>query len=71
MRLAGIGVALGIVLALAMGRLIASLLYGVSPYDTVTMVGGLLLFLLVAALASTIPAVRASRIPPAVALRGD
>jgi predicted permease len=71
MRLAGIGVALGIVLALAMGRLIASLLYGVSPYDAVTMVGGLLLFLLVAALASTIPAVRASRIPPAVALRGE
>jgi putative ABC transport system permease protein len=71
MRLAGIGVAIGLVLSVAMGRVIASLLYGVSPYDALTLGGGLLVFLAVAGLASTLPAARASRIPPAVALRGE
>jgi predicted permease len=71
MTLAGIGVVIGIGLALAMGRYIASLLYGVSPYDAFTLTGGVGLFLVVAALASTIPALRASRIPPAIAIRGE
>ena len=71
MRLAGIGVVIGLLLAAGMGRVIASLLYGVSPYDALTLTGGLVVFLIVAALASTIPAIRASRIPPAIALRGE
>ena len=42
---------------------------GVSPFDVTTFVVGALIFLVVAALAGIIPAVRASRIPPAVALQ--
>ena len=71
MRLASIGVVLGLALAIAMGQFIASMLFVVKPYDGVTLVSGLVIFLAVAALASAIPAVRASRIPPAVALRGE
>jgi ABC-type antimicrobial peptide transport system permease subunit len=66
---AGIGIVLGLVTATLMGRFIASLLYGVCPYDVVTLAGGSVVFLLVAALASAIPARRAARIPPVVALR--
>ena len=71
MRLAAVGVALGLVAALMMGRVISSLLYGVRPYDFVTLIGGSLIFLVVAALASAIPSGRAAGIPPAVALRSD
>jgi predicted permease len=69
--LAGVGVALGLAGALALGRVVSSLLYGVSSYDIATLVGGALVFLAVAAAASAIPSRRASRIPPAVALRSD
>ena len=62
---------LGLVAALMMGRVISSLLYGVRPYDFVTLIGGSLTFLVVAALASAIPSARAAGIPPAVALRSD
>jgi predicted permease len=69
LRIASIGVALGLVGSGAMGRLLASLLYGVSPLDPLTLVLGAALFLAVAAVAALIPAVRASRTPPAVALQ--
>jgi ABC-type antimicrobial peptide transport system permease subunit len=69
MRLAGVGVVIGLLAAAAMGRLLTSLLYGVSSFDPVTFVGGSVIFLMVAALAAVIPALRASRIPPAVALQ--
>ena len=69
MRLAGAGVVIGLLTAAAMGRLLPSLLYGVSSFDPVTFVGGSLIFLAVAALTGVIPAVRASRIPPAVGLQ--
>lgn len=71
MLLAGAGIVLGLVAAVMLGRVISSLLYGVSPYDVVTLIGGSVVFLGVAALASAIPAARAARIPPAVALRVD
>jgi putative ABC transport system permease protein len=71
MRLAAAGVALGVLASLALGRVIAALLFDVSPYDSVTLAGGALIFLAVAALASALPAERAARIPPAVALRAD
>jgi putative ABC transport system permease protein len=71
MTLAAIGVAIGLALTLAMGKAIATLLYDVKPYDAITLAGGVAVFLAVAALASTIPAFRASRIPPAIAIRGD
>jgi putative ABC transport system permease protein len=71
MLLAASGIGFGLIAAVAMGRLISSLLYAISPYDVVALVGGSAVFLAVAALASAIPAERASRIPPAMALRGD
>ena len=71
MRLAGMGVALGLVAAWLLGRFIAALLYGVSPTDPVTLVGGSLVFLAVAGAATLVPAMRAARTPPAVALRAE
>jgi ABC-type lipoprotein release transport system permease subunit len=47
------------------------MLYGVSPLDPLTLVGVSVLFLAVAAAASLIPAHRAARTPPAIALRAD
>ena len=69
MRLALAGVVVGLVAAVAMGRLLTSLLFGVDPVDPLTLVGGSVIFLVVAALAGVIPARRAARTPPAVALQ--
>jgi hypothetical protein len=69
--LGGTGVMLGIVGAIVLGRLLASLLYNVSPYDPVALASGAVVFLGVAALASILPATRAARIPPAVALSDE
>jgi putative ABC transport system permease protein len=62
--LAGIGVVIGLAGAFGLNRLIASLLFGVQPADTVTMLGVVALILLVAALACLRPAWRASRLDP-------
>ena len=69
LALAGIGVAVGIVLALAGTRLLSSMLFGISPTDTVTFVGVATLLVAIAAAASLIPALRASRVDPLIALR--
>jgi ABC-type antimicrobial peptide transport system permease subunit len=69
MRIALAGVALGLLGAFTMGRLLTSLLYGVSPVDPLTLVLGSATFLGVAALAAYVPAHRAARTPPAVALQ--
>ncbi len=69
MRLAGAGVVVGLIAATVMGRLLTTLLYGVAPFDLLTLLGGSMIFLAVAAVASVIPALRASRIPPGVALQ--
>jgi predicted permease len=71
MMLAVIGVAVGLAGAFALGGVMSSLVYGVSPADPVTLVGVSVLFLAVAAGASLVPAARAARTPPAVALRAD
>jgi predicted permease len=68
MRLAGAGVLIGLLVAVAMGRLLESLLYGISPLDPLTLVGGSITFLAVALLAGFIPAQRAARTQPAEAL---
>ena len=70
-RLVGVGVVVGCLLALAAGRLIASMLYGTSPHDPVVMAGVALVLLLVAAAASLTPAWRAARVDPAEALRAE
>ena len=69
--LAAIGAAIGLVGALGMSRLISSLLYGIAPYDPVTLGGVTLGLLVVAAVASWLPAMRAARIDPIEALRSE
>ncbi|MGB7023498.1 MAG: ABC transporter permease [Candidatus Acidiferrales bacterium] len=69
LRLAGIGIAIGLVAPFTLARLMSSLLYKVSPADPLTIIGSAILFLVAALLASYIPARRASRTDPMVALR--
>jgi predicted permease len=69
--LATLGVAIGLAGALALARLIRSLLYGIAPHDPVTLTVVTLSLLAVAALASWLPALRAARIDPIEALRRE
>ena len=69
LRLVAMGCAAGIAIAIAAGRLIASNLYGVSPMDPLTLVGAAALMLAIAAIAVGIPAMRATRVDPLIALR--
>ena len=69
MLLVGIGTIAGIAGAFAATRLMSSLVFGVRPTDPITFVAALLFLLCVALLASYLPARRASRIDPVVALR--
>ena len=71
MVLVVMGVAIGLVLAIAAGRLVATLLFGLSPTDVATMLGAILVMLAVSALAGPLPARRASRVDPIVALREE
>ena len=70
-RLSGAGIALGLLSALALARLMRSLLYEVSPTDPLTLGGGTLMLLTVALLSCYIPARRATRTDPMVALRHE
>jgi predicted permease len=65
----GIGLALGIPAAIGAGQLIASQLFGVRPWDPLMLLAATLLLLLAALIASVIPASRAARVDPLVALR--
>ena len=69
LKLAGIGIAIGVVAAFGLARLMSSLLYGVSATDFETFAGVAILCALVAVLACYIPARRAMRVDPIVALR--
>jgi ABC-type antimicrobial peptide transport system permease subunit len=63
------GVAIGIAAALGATRLIASQLYGVEPNDAATIAATVLILALVCAAAGYLPARRAARVAPTVALR--
>ncbi|MGA2862874.1 MAG: hypothetical protein ABSF95_00125 [Verrucomicrobiota bacterium] len=69
LRLAVLGVVLGLAGALSVTHLLASFLYGVSPFDLGTFAGVSLLLALVTLLACLVPARRAARVDPLVALR--
>jgi ABC-type antimicrobial peptide transport system permease subunit len=70
-RLVLIGVGLGIAASVGAGFLIANQLYGVSRTDPAVMVGVALILIVAAVLASWLPARRASRVAPSVALRSE
>lgn len=70
-RLALLGVSLGLALAAGLGRLLISLLYSVHPLDPIAFGGVLILLLLATLLACWLPARRAARVDPMVALRNE
>ncbi len=69
--LSGVGIAVGLVVALGLTRTMRSMLVGVSPTDPATFAGIVLLFAVVAALACWLPARRAAALDPANALREE
>jgi putative ABC transport system permease protein len=71
MTMAAIGLALGLIGAFLMSRVLAGLLHGISPRDPLTFIGVSVVLLVVALLACLIPARRATRVNPIVALRTD
>jgi ABC-type antimicrobial peptide transport system permease subunit len=69
--LGSLGAVLGLVGSLASGRALANQLFGVSMMDPTTFVGTAAALIVVAAVASVIPAWRATQIDPVRALRGE
>ena len=69
--LAGVGIAIGVPVALVASRVMASLLHGVSPNDGIVFIGVPCVLLVVALAASYVPARRAAKVDPVVALRTE
>ena len=63
------GIAIGVAVALATDRLVSNMLFGIRPDDPLTLVVTVILLLAVATMAGYLPARRASRVDPLVALR--
>ena len=68
---AALGIVVGLIAALLLTETVASLLYGVSPTDPVTIVGVAGVLLLVTAVAAFVPALRAASVDPMTALRAE
>lgn len=66
-----IGTTVGLAVSLGASRLLASLLYGLSPSDPVSLVGAPLILLLIGGLAAVVPSLRALAVDPAEALRSE
>jgi ABC-type antimicrobial peptide transport system permease subunit len=71
MALVGLGLLVGTAAALLLTRMMASLVYGVSSTDPLTFAAAAALLMTVAAIACLVPAARAVRIDPAIALRDE
>jgi ABC-type antimicrobial peptide transport system permease subunit len=69
--LAGLGVALGCAGALAVGRALGTLLYGVSPHDPLTLTAVMVFVAAASLLACYLPARRAAQVEPIAALRAE
>jgi putative ABC transport system permease protein len=67
--MAAVGVALGLLMATAAVRVLSGFLYGIGPYDPVTLVSAVVLLLTVALMAAVIPARRAARVDPISVIR--
>jgi putative ABC transport system permease protein len=67
----GVGIGVGIAIALLLGRLIASLLFGVLPHDPSVLIGAAVVLCAVGMMACFVPARRAARLEPASALRAE
>ena len=70
-QVAALGVVIGVLLALVATQGLASLLYGIEPWDPATFATIAALLILVACAASWLPARRAAAVDPAIALRGE
>ena len=71
LRVVALGITLGIAGSFALAGLLRSLLFGVSTHDPVVFIGNAALLLAVAGAASLIPALRATKTDPMVALRSQ
>ena len=71
LKLVGLGLLIGLTSAFVLTRVMASLLFGISATDPATFTSICLVLLSVAALASYIPALRATNVDPTVALRAQ
>ncbi|HKB13586.1 MAG TPA: ABC transporter permease [Vicinamibacterales bacterium] len=71
LRLTALGLSLGLALSLAATRLMSTLLFGIGATDALTFAGAAALLAAIAAAASLVPALRASRVDPLVALRDE
>ena len=64
-----VGIAIGVGAALALGRFLSALLYGVTAADPIAIIGASVALLTIGVVAALIPAIRASRTDPALVLR--
>jgi putative ABC transport system permease protein len=66
-----VGIGIGLVAAIALGRIVTSMIYGVSARDLVTFLAVTMLLIVVSLGASVIPALRATRVDPLTVLREE
>ena len=71
MRVSLLGCVAGLALAAAFTKLLAGMLFGVSPWDAITMTGVIALVIAVSIAASLLPALRAARVEPMQVLREE
>lgn len=71
LRVVGIACVVGLALSLAFSRVLSGMLFGVSPFDAVTLAGVIALVTSVAMVAALVPALRAARVAPMTVLREE